>query len=178
MSVNSWLNYLFCCGDWWSRSRYQSPKSCMLGDLVVSHDFRYLTKPPLDSLYLPAVSDGGCHLCALAFGPQSTGGMAEIISAGEIESSFCDCRVHGRSRQSGYFGLAEILKSKAISFSNLFVAGRSARSVRIGARRRQSSFVCRRRWMKRCAFHGDNTRLRATCNGCRWPRRLVGWSQL
>jgi hypothetical protein len=46
-----------------------------------SHDFNGLVKSPLFSLSFPAVSDRGCHLCALALGISQPAGLAEIISA-------------------------------------------------------------------------------------------------
>ena len=49
------------------RSKIRSKMTC-LGGLGFSHDFNGLPKFPLNSLYFPAASDRGCHLCALALG--------------------------------------------------------------------------------------------------------------
>ena len=40
----------------------------LAGEPGFSHDFKGLEKLPLISLYFPAASDRGCHLCALGLG--------------------------------------------------------------------------------------------------------------
>jgi hypothetical protein len=53
----------------------------LAGEPGFSHDFNGLDKLPSNSLYFPAASDRGCHLCALALGISQQEGIAAIISA-------------------------------------------------------------------------------------------------